>query len=104
MWQGESRTENEYGVAGSMFTESDEQTRHWWPAEFRLVHRVTFGTELRLELVCTNTGTAPLRCAEALHTYNRVADVEQVRLQGLDSVHFRDNTDSNKESTKLGDR
>ena len=103
MWQLESIVENEYGVAVSMFTESDEQTRHWWPAEFRLVHRVTFGTELRLELVCTNTGTAPLRFEEALHTYNRVADVEQVRLQGLDSVHFLDNTDSNKENTQLGD-
>ncbi len=73
------------------------RTRMWQleSAEFRLVHRVTFGTELRLELVCTNTGTAPLRFEEALHTYNRVADVEQVRLQGLDSVHFLDNTDSN---------
>jgi glucose-6-phosphate 1-epimerase len=32
-----------------------------------------------------------------------VADVEQVRLQGLDTVRFLDNTDSNKENTQLGD-
>jgi glucose-6-phosphate 1-epimerase len=32
-----------------------------------------------------------------------VADVRHVRLQGLDSVPFLDNTDSNKEKTHLGD-
>ena len=102
-WQIESIVQNEGRVSVSMFTESDEQTRRWWPAEFCLVHRVTFGTELRLELICTNTGTATLRFEEALHTYNRVADVERVRLQGLDTVRFLDNTDSNKENTQLGD-
>jgi glucose-6-phosphate 1-epimerase len=102
-WHLESIIKNDNGVSVKMFTESDEQTRRWWPADFRLVHRVTFGSELSLELVCTNTGTAPLRFEEALHTYNRVADVRHVRLQGLDSVPFLDNTDSNKEKTHLGD-
>lgn len=100
-WQLESIVENDSGVSLSMLTESDEQTRHWWPAEFRLVHRVNFGSELRLELVCTNTGKASLCFEEALHTYNRVADVGNVRLQGLDTVRFLDNTDSNKEKTQL---
>lgn len=85
-----------------MFIESDEQTRRWWPGEFRLVHRVTFGSELKLELACINTGETPLRFEEALHTYNRVADVGVVSLQGLDGTRFLDNTDSNKEKTQLG--
>lgn len=101
-WQLESIVENESGVAVSMFTESDERTQHWWPGAFRLVHRATFGSELRLELVCTNTGTTPLRFEEALHTYNRVADVQDARIQGLDSVRFLDNTDSNREKTQYG--
>jgi glucose-6-phosphate 1-epimerase len=62
-----------------------------------------FGSELSLEIVCRNTGTTPLRYEEALHTYNRVADVQEARLQGLDTVHFLDNTDSNKKKTQLGD-
>ena len=95
--------ENGNGVTVSMFTESDENTQHWWPGEFRLVHRVTFGAELRLELVCTNTGTTALRFEEALHTYNRVADVQGARLQGLDTVRFLDNTDANREKTQRGD-
>jgi glucose-6-phosphate 1-epimerase len=103
VWQLESIVENEGGVAVTMFTESDDQTRRWWPGEFRLVHRVTFGAELTLELACTNTGKVPLLFEEALHTYNRVADVAEVRLQGLDNVSFLDNTDSNRQKTQPGD-
>jgi glucose-6-phosphate 1-epimerase len=102
-WQLESIVENRSGVAVSMFTESDERTQRWWPGNFRLVHRVTFGSELSLELICTNTGTTPLRFEEALHTYNGVADVQNARVRGLDTVHFLDNTDSNKEKTQRGD-
>lgn len=102
-WQIESIAENKDGVTVSMFTGSDDQTRRWWPAEFRLVHRVTFGSELSLELVCTNTGATPLRFEEALHTYNRVADIHEARVQGLDTVRFLDNTDSNREKTQLGE-
>jgi glucose-6-phosphate 1-epimerase len=102
MWQLESIIENENGVAVTMFTQSDDHSRKWWPGEFRLVHRATFGSHLRLELICTNTGTTPFRFEEALHTYNRVASIEDVRVQGLDGVSYLDNTDSNKEKTQRG--
>ena len=102
-WQLESIVQHEPGVLVSMSIESDEQTRRWWPAEFRLVHRVCLGAELTLELVCTNTGKTGLRFEEALHTYNRVADVANVWLQGLDTVHFLDNTDSNSEKVQHSD-
>ena len=45
-WQLESIVEKDAGVAVSMSTESDNQTRHWWFVEFRLVYRVVFGSEL----------------------------------------------------------
>jgi glucose-6-phosphate 1-epimerase len=102
-WQLESIAENGSGVTVSMSTGSDERTERWWPGDFRLIYRATFGHELRLELVCANTGKTPLRLEEALHTYNRVADIAQARVQGLDGVHFLDNTDSNKEKTQIGD-
>jgi len=103
MWQLESIMESENGVAVTMFTQSDEHTRKWWPGEFRLVHRATFGSELRLELVCMNTGTTPFRFEEALHTYNRIANIHDAQLQGLDRVTYLDNTESNKEKTQRGD-
>jgi glucose-6-phosphate 1-epimerase len=102
-WQLYSIVENNAGVAVTMFIESDEQTRRWWPGEFRLVHRVTFGAELKLELVCINTGRTTFHFEEALHTYNRVADIGTVRLHGLDGISFLDNTDFNKEKMQLGD-
>jgi glucose-6-phosphate 1-epimerase len=101
-WQLESIVEQESGVCVSMSLESDDETRRWWPADFRLVHRVVFGSHLTLEFICINTGKAVLRFEEALHTYNRVADIAKVRLQGLDAVHFLDNTDSNKGKIQHG--
>ena len=102
-WQLQSVVETDQGVAVTMATESDAQTLRWWPAEFRLAYRVTFGSDLRLELVCTNTGKTPLRFEEALHTYNRVSDVAHARVQGLDNIAFLDNSDSNKKKTQHGD-
>jgi glucose-6-phosphate 1-epimerase len=102
-WQLESIVEDESGVAVSMSTESDEHTRRWWPADFRLVYRIVLGSELSLELTCTNTGETDLRFEEALHTYNRISDVANVRLQGLDAVEFLDNIDSNKAKIHNGE-
>ena len=102
-WQLESIVEDDAGVAVTMSTESDEQTRRWWPEDFRLVYRASFGSELKLQLTCRNTGKAPLRFEEALHTYNQVADVVSLRLQGLDGTRYLDNTDSNKEKPHVGD-
>ncbi len=87
----------------TLSTESDDGTRRWWPFEFRLVHRITVGKELKLELVVTNTGSTSLRFEEALHTYHRVGDVEKVRVTGLDGVVFLDNVDANHEKTQRGD-
>jgi len=102
-WQPESIEQHGDAVAVSMFTESDETTRRWWPSDFRLVNRVTFGLDLSLELTLTNTGTSWLSFEEALHAYHRVGDVEKVRLRGLDSVHYLDKTDSNREKAQSGD-
>ncbi len=63
-------------VTVSLSTESDEGTRAWWPHDFHLVHRATIGAELTQELVMTNTGAAPVRFEEALHTYYRVGAAE----------------------------
>src|SRR5438552_17027210 len=86
-----------------MFTESDEGTKRWWPAEFRLVHRATFGSELSLELVVTNTGGTSLRFEEALHADHRVGNIEKTRVRGLDTVHYFDKTDSNRKKMQHGE-
>jgi glucose-6-phosphate 1-epimerase len=102
-WQLESIVQVGGAVKVSMFTESDANTKQWWPADFRLVHRATFGSELSLELVVTNTGTTSLRFEEALHTYHRVGDIAKARVRGLDGVHYLDKTHSNRKSLQQGE-
>ena len=83
-------------VTVRMFTESDESTKKWWPADFRLVYRATFGPELGLELLVMNTGRTTLRFEEALHAYHRVGNIQETRLRGLEAVQYFDKTDSNR--------
>jgi glucose-6-phosphate 1-epimerase len=102
-WTLESITAEGDSVTVVMSTVSDDDTRRWWPADFKLLHRVTFGAALRLELVVTNNGTAPIHFEEALHTYHKVGHVKDVRVHGLDGVVYLDNTDSNREKSQQGD-
>ena len=99
-WQFDSIAQIGGAVTVGMFTESNEDTKRWRPAEFRLVHRATFGSELSLELVVTNTGRTSLRFEEALHAYHRVGNIEKTRVRGLDAVQYLDKTDSNRKKTQ----
>jgi glucose-6-phosphate 1-epimerase len=101
-WQLESIVRNGDAVTIAMSTQSDDGTKKWWPADFHLVHRATFGSELQLELVLTNRGSTELRFEEALHSYFRVGQIENVRVQGLDKVPYLDKTDLNREKTQHG--
>jgi glucose-6-phosphate 1-epimerase len=102
-WQLDSITRDGDAVTISLSTASDEATRAWWPHDFLLVHQVTVGAELVQKLTVSNTGTAPLRFEEALHTYYRVGGATSVRIQGLDGVAYLDNTDGNREKRQEGD-
>jgi glucose-6-phosphate 1-epimerase len=103
-WQLDSVTaEGDGCVAVTCSTGSDDATRRWWPHEFRLVHRVTIGSSLHLELTVTNLGSAPFVFEEALHTYFRVGAAERARVRGLDQVTYLDNTDGNREKVQSGD-
>ena len=72
-------------------------------ADFRLVYRATFGSELALELIMSNTGPEPLRFEEALHAYHNVGDATQASISGLDGIHYLDKTDAYREKTQDGD-
>ncbi len=96
-WQLDSIEQSGDSVSVIMSTASDDDTRRWWPVEFRTSYRVTFGAELLLELTTTNTGSTPLRLEEALHTYYRVGDATQARIYGLNGSWYIDKTDSFRE-------
>jgi glucose-6-phosphate 1-epimerase len=102
-WSLDSMNHDADSVVVTLSTESDEESRRWWPHEFRLLHRVTVGAELKMELVVSNTGSTAFRFEEALHTYHRVGDAEKIQVKGLDGVAFLDNTDANREKKQNGD-
>jgi glucose-6-phosphate 1-epimerase len=75
-------------------TESDTATRPWWPREFCVAYRITVGAKLRLELTVINRGKALMRFEEALHSYLRVGQVQDVMVRGLDGIAYLDKTDA----------
>jgi len=101
-WQLQSIQKSGDAVVVTMEMGSDEETKKWWPADFRLLHRVTFAQELGLELILTNTGKTSLTYEAALHTYYRIGDISKTQIDGLDGVHSFDKTDNNEEKIQRG--
>ena len=102
-WRLDSVSANGDSVTVICSTESDESTRRWWPHEFRLAHVLTIGRSLRLQLTVTNTGRESFRFEEALHTYFRIGQANDVRVRGLDHATYLDNADGNREKIQSGD-
>lgn len=102
-WELTSIAQPQEDVIVKLQTTSNAASRRWWPHEFRLLHRITVGAELKLELTMTNTDATPLRFEEALHTYHRVGDVEKIRIAGLDGVDFLDHVEGNRKKKQDGD-
>lgn len=102
-WELEGISESAEGVTVTLATVSDDASRRWWPHELRIVHRVTVGAELRMELTVSNTGGTAFRFEEALHSYHLVSDARSVRVSGLDGARYQDNVDGNREKLQAGD-
>jgi glucose-6-phosphate 1-epimerase len=102
-WRLESVKSEGESVVVVCSTESDESTHRWWPHSFRLVHILSIGSSLRLQLAVANTGQTPFRFEEALHTYFRVSQVSSGIIRGLDQVPYLDNNDGNRQKVQSGD-
>lgn len=97
-WRLDSLTAlDDDGVSLVCVLKDDASTHALWPHPFCAAYRVTVGRSLRLELTVINTGPSALRFEEALHTYFRVGNVEQVRVQGLDGTAYLDKNDEFRE-------
>lgn len=102
-WQLESIDQAGNDVVVSMSTQSDEATRKWWPHDFHLTSRASFGAQLKVELVVTNTGSSPFSFEEAQHAYFAVSDAKAAFVRGLDGTRYIDKTDRFTEKTQSGD-
>lgn len=102
-WRLQAVTQQGDSIAVSLSTETDDESRKWWPHECRAVLTIRVGAELRLDLSVTNTGSDSFSFEEALHTYNHVGDVGSIRIAGLDGVAFLDNRDGNNRKLQSGE-
>jgi glucose-6-phosphate 1-epimerase len=78
------------------------ETQAIWPQSFELILVVTVGESLTVELITRNSGNTPFKLTQALHTYFKVGDINQVQVLGLDGVSFLDKTDGGVEKTQVG--
>jgi len=102
-WSLDSIQNASEGVVVIMSMTHDAATRALWPHDFRAKFSATFGSKLVLEFTVTNTGAAPFRFEEALHTYHAVGDIRSARIRGLDGAAYLDNTDDNREKKQTGE-
>lgn len=103
LWSLDSIQQSAGDVVVCMSMQSDADTKKWWPGDFRVLQRVSFGSELKLEFTVSNTGKAAMRFEEALHTYHTVGDINKVHVRGLDGATYLDNTKSNAVNKQSGD-
>lgn len=80
----------------------DESTRALWPHSFRAELLVALDESLTLTLRVANTGDSGFDFTAALHTYLRVDDVRQARVEGLRGVPYVDKVDDG--ARKVEDR
>jgi glucose-6-phosphate 1-epimerase len=101
-WELDAITQEANSIVVTLSTQTDEQSRQWWPYECRITLRISIGSELKLDLTVTNTGTESFHFEEALHAYNRVGDIHSIQIAGLDGIAYLDNREANKQKLQTG--
>ncbi|MDB5970996.1 MAG: D-hexose-6-phosphate mutarotase [Hydrocarboniphaga sp.] len=76
-----------------------------WPQAFRCELAIEIGgSQLQVELSVLNTGETPMQFTAALHTYLRVAAIDEVRVLGLQGLRYRDSAQGSAEFVELGEQ
>lgn len=104
-WQlQEERRHDDHALAVLTLTD-DADTRAVWPHGFELELTVSLTPgRLDLELHVANSGTTAWPFSAALHTYLATADVERVKLQGLQGLTFLDRLTDIDDEEAQGER
>lgn len=76
---------------------------HYADLGLALRMHLRIGKTLEQTLETTNTGDAPVAFTQALHSYFRVSDVADVRVEGLDGLRFLDKNDDYAAHAQSGD-
>lgn len=75
-------------------TSPQNENANMWPPQTSVQYQINIGEKLEMELITHNNGTGAITIGQALHTYFKVADVDDVLLHGLDDTHYLDKLDN----------
>ncbi len=90
-WELVSRAVGKEDALAVLRLRDSDATRAIWPHAFELELSVRVsGKTLDIELACENNGEAALQFTTALHTYLRVADLDDVSVEGLAGLRYFD--------------
>ena len=93
-WELVSHDQGKDDVLAVLRLRDSDATRAIWPHAFELELSVRVsGRSMDIELACENTGQeddGPLQFTTALHTYLRVADLDDVSVEGLAGLRYFD--------------
>ena len=78
------------------------ETRKIWPHVFELAIEISVGTALNIELITHNTGEQAFSITQALHTYFKVGNINQVKVLGLENTKYLDKVDDFAQKTQQG--
>ncbi len=79
------------------------ETRKIWDYSFDLAIAITVGSVLTVELITRNTGEQPFTITQALHTYFKIGNINQVAVLGLQDQEYLDKVDGGKQKTQTGE-
>lgn len=79
-----------------------EKTKELWPHKFKLSLSIIVGDTLNIELTTKNTGKEEFSISEALHTYFKVGNINDIKILGLENTDFLDKTNSFSQTHQTG--
>ncbi|NJK55112.1 MAG: D-hexose-6-phosphate mutarotase [Pleurocapsa sp. SU_5_0] len=78
------------------------ETRAIWNYSFDFSVMITVGKVLKITLVTRNTGSESFAITQALHTYFKIGDINQVTVLGLENKAYIDKVDRGQQKTQSG--
>lgn len=78
------------------------ETREIWPEEFEMAIAISVGDSLSVELITRNKGDRAFSITQALHTYFKVGDIQQVKVIGLEELEYIDKPDGGAKKNQKG--
>ncbi|OEE86588.1 D-hexose-6-phosphate mutarotase [Enterovibrio norvegicus FF-162] len=87
-WALNEHRENEEGVIISLTLTDTAETRAIWPHAFRAELLMEVTDTLKVSLISTNTGDAPMQIGGALHTYLNIGDVTETTVSQLGNEYI----------------